>query len=101
MTRFTVTWLRSAEDRLADLWTMSTNRQAITDAANAIDREVAVDAHIKGSPVSEGLRGLHIPPLHILFEVRELDRIVEVASVRMDPAPPASSKSQGNGQTSV
>jgi hypothetical protein len=101
MTRFTVTWLRSAEDRLADLWTASTNRQAITDATNAIDRELAVDAHIKGSPVSEGLRGLHIPPLHILFEVRELDRIVEVASVRMDTAPPASSQNQGNGQTTA
>jgi plasmid stabilization system protein ParE len=97
MIRFTVTWLRGAQNHLADLWTGSADRSAVARAADAIDAELAVDAHLKGAPVSEGLRTLHIPPLHVLFSVSEPDRTVEVASVRSDEVPPPNPQTNGKG----
>jgi hypothetical protein len=97
MIRYTVTWLRSAQNHLADLWTGSSDRSAVTRAADAIDADLAVDAHQKGTPVSEGLRTLHIAPLHVLFSVSEPDRTVEVASVRTDEVPPPGPQTNGMG----
>ncbi len=85
MTRYTVTWLQGAQDHLASLWMQRPDRKRITQAANAVDQELAADPMSKGQPASEGLRTLHVPPLHVLFSVREPDRMVEVASVRADP----------------
>ncbi len=87
MIRYTVTWLKDAENQLAQIWVDATDKQAVTDAANAIDVLLSTDAHDKGKEASEGLRGLHVPPLRVLFSVREQDRLVEVASVRADVPP--------------
>ena len=95
MRRYTVTWLKGAQGHLAQIWVDATDRQAVTEAANAIDRLLAVDPTAQGEEVSEGLRRLSVPPLHVLFSVREPDRLVEVATVRTD-APPAGQ--QGNGK---
>jgi hypothetical protein len=35
--RCTLTWLPSADSRLAAIWNNASNRQAISDAANLID----------------------------------------------------------------
>jgi hypothetical protein len=88
MTRYTVTWVKSAQNELATIWTQATDRQAVTDAADAIDRELSVDAPTKGQPVSEGLRALVIDPLRVLFSASEPDRLVEVSNVALE-APPA------------
>jgi hypothetical protein len=82
MTRYTVVWLESAEDELADLWIRAQDRNAVTTAAHAIDVELAEDAATKGGEVSEGLRAFLAPPLRILFAVDEGDRLVEVVRVR-------------------
>jgi hypothetical protein len=97
--RYTVTWLRGAQNHLAQVWVDAPDKQAVTLAADAIDRELAVAPDQKGSPVSEGLRTLYIPPLHVLFSVREADRLVEVASVRSDFSPPASAPDNGETET--
>lgn len=85
MTRYTVTWVEEAQDELARIWMETSDPKEVTLAANAIDRELALDPSRKGLPISEGLRALSIPPLCVLFSVRELDRLVEVARVRRDP----------------
>jgi hypothetical protein len=84
MTRYTVTWLEGAQNQLAELWLEAADRIAVTDAANRSDRALAGDPQDKGSPVSEGLRSLVVPPLYVLFSVSEPDRLVEVASVRRE-----------------
>jgi hypothetical protein len=98
MTRYTVVWSPQAEGRLAQLWTDAANRQAVSDAANAIDAQLAVDPLTKGNPLKEGLRTLDIPPLRVLFEVHELDRLVRVVLVRIDArlSPPLAN---GQGQS--
>jgi len=95
MTRYTVSWLEGAQEHLAEVWLNAPNKQAVTDAANAIEVELARDADKKGMAVSEGLRTLHIPPLHVLFTVSEPDRLVEVVSVRSDQPPGGGSPRNG------
>ena len=46
--RYTVTWDRSAQDELLEIWLASKQRADVTDAANAIDRELSFDALEKG-----------------------------------------------------
>ena len=60
----------------------ATDRNAVSAAADAIDRQFIDDASNKGSELREGLRSLLAPPLKAIFTVREDDRIAEVLRVR-------------------
>jgi len=82
MTRYTVVWVQSSQSELADLWLNAPDRNAVTAATHAIDRELAVDPSSRGVELSEGLRAFFAPPLRVLFAVRGDDRIVEVLRVR-------------------
>jgi len=82
MTPYTVVWPKGSEADLAAIWLAAPDRQAVTEAAQAIDRALGEDAGIKGFELSEGLRVLYEPPLRVLFVVREKDRIVEVLRVK-------------------
>jgi hypothetical protein len=66
---FTVGWKQPAQDSLARIWVNAPDRQAVTDAANAIDRELRVDAERKGMPYPGGRRLFRFPPLSVVFEV--------------------------------
>jgi hypothetical protein len=81
--RYTVVWLRDATDELGEIWLAAQDRNAITAASAIIDRELASDATAKGKPLSEGLRVYDAPPLRAVFSVRDPDRKVEVARVRL------------------
>jgi len=59
---------------LASVWLDAPDRNAVTAAALAIDRELSEDAAAKGMEVSEGLRVFYESPLRALFVVREEDR---------------------------
>ncbi|MBI5759337.1 MAG: type II toxin-antitoxin system RelE/ParE family toxin [Planctomycetales bacterium] len=82
MARYTVLWMRSAQRELAQLWVASSNRNAIALAANLIDSELTTDAGAKGIEIGEGIRGLFVPPLRILFAVNEQDRKAIVLRVK-------------------
>lgn len=82
MTRYTVVWVQSALDELAEIWLEVSDRDSVAEAADKIDRELAEDAPAKGSELSEGLRSLFVPPLKAIFAVREADRIAEVFVVK-------------------
>lgn len=95
MSRYTVTWLEGAQTHLAQIWVDATNQQVIAAAADTIDAELATDPENKGKPVAEGLKSFFVPPLRVLFSISEPDRIVEVASVRLEPPPSAGSQTNG------
>lgn len=82
MTRYTVVWARDAVNDVADLWLVAGDRDEIALASHRIQQDLAADATAKGVEVSEGLRALNVPPLRILFSVREDDRVVEVLCVK-------------------
>jgi len=48
--RYTVVWTPQARGHLANLWMAATNRQAVSDAANRIDRALRDDRETKGMP---------------------------------------------------
>jgi hypothetical protein len=78
MTRYTVVWLRSEEDRLAEIWLNSQNRAEVSAASHTIDAELAADAGRKGMSVADNVRLLVVPPLAVIFEVLEDDLLVRV-----------------------
>lgn len=82
MTRYTVVWVRSVHDELAEIWQQAGDRDAVTTAADAIDEVLSVDALDRGGELSEGLRCLILPPLKVIYAVTEEDRLVQVLRVR-------------------
>lgn len=99
MIRYTVAWLEGAQDQLAQIWVDAMDQQAIATASDTIDVELAANPENKGVPVAEGLKSFVVPPLRVLFNFSEPDRIVEVASVRLETFP--SAESQTNGQAKL
>ena len=81
MTRYTVVWVQSVEDELVDLWLASNDRNQVTAATHAIDKELGTDAELKGNDLAEGLRAINVPPLRVIFTVSRDDRRVEVVRV--------------------
>jgi hypothetical protein len=81
MTIYTVVWKRSAEQQLAALWLLASNRNAVTRAAARIDLLLWADPDQQGTPIFDTIRQLIVPPLGVEFEVVEDDRIVWVLSV--------------------
>jgi len=79
MTRFTVVSSDIADQSLAEAWLIAREPNAVAAASRVIDYELRFDPGSKGQPVREGLRGIVVPPLKAIFEVRESDRIVELA----------------------
>jgi len=82
MTKYTVTWVQSVEDRLIEIWLEAEDKHEITLATLEIDRNLEFDATAKGGELSEGLRYFEAAPLRVAFVVREGDRVVEVVAVR-------------------
>lgn len=80
--RYTVTWTKSADRDLSEVWLRSKDRSGVSAASHAIDQALRDDPHLKGNEVSEGLRSINIPPLRFLFTANQDDRLVEIAVVR-------------------
>ena len=79
--RYTVVWHPDAEAELLRIWLSVPDRQAVTDAANAIDAELSFDAHRAGESRPNGRRILTHLPLVVVFEAFPVDRVVRVLSV--------------------
>jgi hypothetical protein len=97
MTRYTVVWSTEATDQLTSIWLDAADRPSVTAAANAIDGQLTNDPQSKGTDLSEGLRVLEVPPLHVLFAVTEPDRSVKVVLVRRSGSI-GPVQSDGNGE---
>jgi hypothetical protein len=78
--RYTVVWVRAAENRLAELYNQATDKAAVSAASNAIDRQLATDADRKGRPLN-GTRFLTVPPLTVVFTVSPDDCLVVVRAI--------------------
>jgi hypothetical protein len=79
--RYTVIWEKPAENQLSRIWMRATDKQAVTDASNRIDRELLIDAHRKGRPLGV-FRTYTDDPLAVLFHVDPGDCMVRVVQVR-------------------
>lgn len=72
-----------AEERLAAIWADATNRQAVAEAANLLDSELARSPSAAGESRPNGQRIAHSLPLGIRFRVFEQDQLVKVLAVWM------------------
>jgi hypothetical protein len=82
MKRRTVVWVSDAEAELAEIWLASESRDRVASASHAIDFALAQNAASVGSPLTEGLRAIDEPPLRVLFEILDDDRLVRVLKVK-------------------
>jgi hypothetical protein len=79
--RYTVVWETPAETQLIRLWMRAADQQAVADAANRIERDLARDAHAKGNP--QGVfRTYCDDPLAVMFHVDPGDCMVRIFQVR-------------------
>jgi hypothetical protein len=78
--KYTVIWLKSAEQKLADLWTNAPDRNAVA-AADVVDDLLQRDPHSLSESRSESVRLAFQPPLVVLFRVDEPNRKVYVMKV--------------------
>ncbi len=85
MNRYTVVYLANAEDNVISIWADATDRDQVTESADAADRLLAENPLRDSVYLSEQLRRRDIAPLRIYFEVREGDRIVEIGNVARLP----------------
>jgi hypothetical protein len=79
--KWTVVWDRPALGQLANLWMYAPDRQAVTESADRIERELRVDADKKGAPFGV-YRILVDDPLSVLFTVDPGDCMVKIWQVR-------------------
>lgn len=79
----TVGWTAEARRELADIWLRadSTQRRAISAAAHAIDRRLAINPDNEGESRSAGRRVLFERPLGIMFRVHQSRAAVRVTRV--------------------
>jgi hypothetical protein len=82
--RYTVLVEKPAENQLTRIWARAADQQAVADASDRIDAELADDAHTKGVPLGI-FRKYTDPPLSVLFYVDPGDRKVHVIQYRRIP----------------
>jgi hypothetical protein len=87
---FTVVWDQDADDKLTTLWIQAetkSERDAITDAAYRIDRELRRDPYRKALPLEQPsgppLWLFRADPLAVVVQVKEQDRLVRVLQVEL------------------
>jgi plasmid stabilization system protein ParE len=80
--KFTVIWSFAALNELAEIWLRASDRQAITDAAEAIDQLLEADPIVVGESRDGGRRILINPPLVVIFNVSVESGAVVVVRVR-------------------
>jgi plasmid stabilization system protein ParE len=80
--RYQVVWTRRADSELADVWTDSADRNAVSYAARQIDSALARDPLACGESRTAGRRIFFVQPLVVIFRVVEADRTVRVLGVR-------------------
>ncbi|MCI0705324.1 MAG: hypothetical protein L0241_30055 [Planctomycetia bacterium] len=78
---FTVDWQPEADDSLIDIWTSASDQLAVTTAANAIERILAVDPFGYGQYLSEGLWRIRVPPLVAHYTIDPARRLVQITDI--------------------
>jgi hypothetical protein len=73
-----IDWKPDAINGLTAAWLAATDKQSVNDAEADITSLLARDPMAVGSPLSEGLRELTIPPLVAFYSVDPSSQIVEV-----------------------
>lgn len=79
----TIHWSKSARQELTRIWLKadSGRRRAITEAARAVDKSLAINPRNVGESRPDDLRICFEPPLGVLFRAEEKRSIVRVVRI--------------------
>jgi plasmid stabilization system protein ParE len=78
--RYTVIWKPAAQNKLAAIWNRASDRQAVQQAADTIDRALSQSPETKGRALN-GDQVLIEKPLAVLFTIQPDDCQVVVLDV--------------------
>jgi hypothetical protein len=78
---WSVDWLPDADDALTNLWLAAPDRNAVTAAANQIERDLARNPHGVGESREGDTRIYIVPPLAVLSDADDARHEVLVWSV--------------------
>ena len=79
--RYTVVWLKAAQDHLADIWREASDRQAVAAASNLVDMILGRDPYAHSESRTDANRIMFVPPLAVAYDVSDDDRLVTVWAV--------------------
>ncbi len=79
--KYTVVYLPSAEQQLAELWLKAADPAAVTLASDKIDQLLKIDPLAVGESRVSTLRILFEEPIAVVYDVRESDFVVKVWAV--------------------
>jgi hypothetical protein len=79
--KYTVVWIQTAQEELAELWNNAGDRNAVTAASNHIDHILKTAPYSNSESREGNLRIIFVPPLAALYDVSDDDRMVTVRAV--------------------
>ncbi len=79
--KYTVVWLKAAQDKLAELWLQANDRTGLTAASNRIDQELRVDPYLNSQGHAHGYRFRAFGLLTVTYTVSDDDQLVTVGMV--------------------
>ena len=83
--RYTVIWDDEQLDQLAACYNAASDPNAVSAAQHRIDQLLRTSPLMNADPESEGLFSLQVPPLRVIFEVVDADRLVRVVAAKLIP----------------
>ncbi len=81
---FTVVWLPGPLAALAQIWIRASDRQAVADAANEIDRRLRRPP-VPAGAASGAVYRLRVAPLEVVYSISDADRRVDISYVFFRP----------------
>ncbi|MBX9627862.1 MAG: hypothetical protein K2X82_28950 [Gemmataceae bacterium] len=84
---FAVVYTPSAENDLADGWLRAPDRNAVSEAADRVDRRLGRDPLNEGESRDDDLRVMFEPPLAVFYTVDVAAATVRVVRVRLRTGP--------------
>jgi plasmid stabilization system protein ParE len=80
---FTVYWRPRAEAQLRAIWRTESNREAVADAADAVNRLLQTSAHELGESRERGTRRIWFQqPLCVVYEIDAVAKVVYVSAAK-------------------
>jgi hypothetical protein len=80
--KYTVVSTPLADLQLAEIWLQALDRQQVADASNEIHTMLRNDPEHTGRVRASGRRVVILKPLEATFEVKALDKLVTIVSIR-------------------
>jgi hypothetical protein len=80
--RYSVVWLRTADDQLAEAWLNAADREQFRAAADALQTALSQMPGQVGEEVAPGKRVVQVGSLIALFTVSDDDRMVTVLRIK-------------------